>query len=332
PTHRRHGIARALLEAELRTANSLGIPVANLTVSEATIYSRYGFAPSAMAADLTIDTRRARWSGPSASGRLHFVSLEQVRDECRGIYGLARLQHPGDVALDGALWEHLIGTIGDSKDAAKHLRAVRYDDASGEPQGFAIYRVTGGETDFTTHTVSIRYLCAVTDDAYAGLWRYLLELDLVTTVDAPLRAVDEPVLWQLTDVRAVRATRSDHLWVRILDVKAALEARTYSAPGRIVLEIADPLGFANGRVLVTVDAHGAATVTPATVSPATGDVSDADAALSLTIVDLGALYLGGTSAHTLVRAGRVTELRPGSADAFDASFRSASAPWLSTWF
>jgi hypothetical protein len=54
--------------------------------------------------------------------------------------------------------------------------------------------------------------------------------------------------------------------------------------------------------------------------------------LALPIDMLGALYLGGVSARTLVRAGRVTELSPGSADLIDASFRSPSAPWLSTWF
>lgn len=56
------------------------------------------------------------------------------------------------------------------------------------------------------------------------------------------------------------------------------------------------------------------------------------AALALSVNELGALYLGGTSARTLVRAGRVTELTDGAADAFDASFRSAITPWLSTWF
>jgi GNAT superfamily N-acetyltransferase len=37
PTHRRRGIARALLGAELRTAHRAGLPMAMLTVSEATI-------------------------------------------------------------------------------------------------------------------------------------------------------------------------------------------------------------------------------------------------------------------------------------------------------
>jgi len=329
PTHRRRGIARALLEAELRTAGSLGVPVAALTVSEATIYSRYGFGPAAQAVDLAIDTKRARWAGPQASGRLHFVTLEEVRDEGGAVVERARPANPGGIELDGLLWERLAGVIGDSRDEAKHLRAVRYDDASGVQQGFAIYRVTDGEKDFTKHTAVVHYLCAATPEAAAGLWRYLLELDLVSTVSASLRPVDDPILWQVSDVRAVRTTsRSDHLWVRILDVAAALQARRYSAPGRFVLDITDPLGFANERVDVSIDTDGTATVTPADGA----DSSAGTVGLALPVDMLGALYLGGVSAHTLVRAGRIAELQPGSADAVDASFRSPLAPWLSTWF
>jgi predicted acetyltransferase len=328
PTHRRRGIARALLEAELRTAKSLGIPVAALTVSEATIYSRYGFGPAAQAVDLEINTRRARWVGPQASGRLHFVTLEQLRDSGRAVFERARLANPGDIELDDQLWERLVGVIGDSDEEAKHLRAVRYDDANGVMHGFAIYRVTGGEQDFTQHTAEVRYLCAATAEASAGLWRYLLELDLVSTVSTSLRSIDDPILWQVSDVRAVRTKhRSDHLWVRILDVAAALEGRGYSASGRFVLDIDDPLGFASERALVSIDEGGHATVSDAARADA-GDLPG----LALPIDMLGALYLGGVSARTLVRAGRIRELSPGSADAVDASFRSPTAPWLSTWF
>lgn len=336
PTHRRRGIARALLEAELRTAQGLGLPLAMLTASEATIYGRYGFAPAAMIADLEIVTRRAKWTGPEASGRVHFVTLEQLRDECKDVFDRARVQTPGDVALDDYIWARLFALVGGYTSEAKHLRAVRYDDADGSPQGFAVYRVAeGGDGDFTNHTVTVQYLAAATDDAYAGLWRYLLELDLVGTVSAPLRSVDEPLLWQVADHRAVRRSRvSDHLWLRILDVPAALAARTYSAPGRLVLDVSDPLGLADGRFLLEIDAHGAAAVSSID-GDAAGTTSEAAAhaaTLALSVNELGALYLGGTAAHTLLRAARVTELSEGAADAVDASFRSVVTPWLSTWF
>ena len=333
PTHRRKGIARALLEAELRTAAELKIPLAMLTVSEATIYARYGFAPAAMAASWKIDTRRAKWAGPYGSGRVQFLPLEQLRVEAPALIERVRLRVPGEIEHWDHLWDRMFGLSGDDKERAKNLRAVRYDDGSGVAQGFAIYVFTDQERNFAAHTLDVHYLVAATDDAYAGLWRYLLEMDLVGEVTAPLRSVDEPFYWQISDQRAASKTREgDHLWVRILDVKAALEARRYSTGGRIVLEVDDPLGFAAGRVLVDIADDGTATVTQLDGESPDGESPDGVAALALSVNELGALYLGGVSASTLVRSGRIAELRAGSADAVDASFRSAVAPWLSIWF
>ncbi|HEY5319404.1 MAG TPA: sterol carrier protein domain-containing protein, partial [Galbitalea sp.] len=113
-----------------------------------------------------------------------------------------------------------------------------------------------------------------------------------------------------------------HLWTRILDVKAALEARRYSAPGHLVLEVADPLGFAAGRFLLRIADDGAAAVTP----------SEEPADLTMNVNELSAIYLGGISVVTLAQAGRIVELTPGAAIAAEASFRSAVTPWLSIWF
>ena len=328
PTHRRLGIARAMLEAELRTAHQLRVPVAMLTVSEATIYGRFGFAPAAMTTDWRIDTARARWTGQEASGRVQFVSLEHLRDEGLAIVERVRLQTPGQMEFGGQLWVRLFGLVGDDRDAAKHLRAVRFDDAAGVAQGFAVYRITGSPADFAAHSLDVKFLVAATDDAYAGLWRFLLEQDLVSEVTASLRPVDEAVLWQVSDFRAVRvAQQRDHLWTRILDVSSALEARHYSRPGRTVLEVSDPLGFAATRVLLDVAVDGSATV-----APFDGDIPDDAAAAALSVNALSALYLGGVSAVSLTRAGRITELREDSAVAVDRTFRSPVEPWLSIWF
>jgi predicted acetyltransferase len=327
PTHRRRGIGRALLEAELRTAASLNVPVAVLTVTEATIYGRYGFGPSVMSADWTIDTTRARWIGPETSGILSFVEPETMLSDGYDLVQRVRMHSPGQVEFTGILWERLLGVNGDPE-SAKSLRVVRYDDDEGELQGFAAYRVVEIGEDFTSHRLDLAYLVSATDEAYAGLWHFLLEIDLVSTISAPLRTIDEPLLWQLSDQRAVRRTGvREHLWTRILDVPVALSARRYSAPGIFVLDVSDDLGFADGLFLVTVVADGSASV-----ELLEGEAPDDAAAIALTVDDLGALYLGGVSPITLVRAGRVTELRPGSAASLEASFRSPVTPWLSIWF
>lgn len=327
PTHRRRGVARAMLEAELRSADAADCAVAMLTVSEATIYSRFGFGVATMTADWTIDTSRARWIGPIASGRVHFVTADQLLVTGHELVERVRLATPGQMEFDGILWERLLGFDG-GKDTAKHLRFVRYDDQDGEPEGFAVYRVDEIADDFSSHQVDIKFFVAATDDAYAGLWRYFLELDLVNSISAPLRSVDEAIAWQVSDFRAVSPTRvRDHLWVRVLDVPVALSSRSYSAPARVVLDVTDDLGFADGLFLLTIDADG-----QGTVETLDGEAPDDAAAIALSVNDLGSLYLGGVSALTLTRAGRITELRPGSAVVVDSAFRSPVAPWLSIWF
>jgi len=321
PTHRRRGIARALLEAELRTAASLGVPLATLTVSESTIYGRFGFGTASFATELTIDTRRARWTGPTPQGRLHFVSPAEFRAEAEVLHDRIRTSGPGQVDSWPLRWDRLAGLITDDEARAKSLRAVRYDDADGELRGLALYRVSGGEPDFAAHTLTVEHLSSETPDAYAALWRYLLEVDLVSTVKAYDRSVDEPLLWQVADMRAVAQNPYDHLWTRILDVPASLAARRYAAPLDTVIEVSDALGFAEGGYAVRVEG-GAAVVERTTAA----------ARLRMSVNELSAVYLGGVSLSTLVDAGRAEELVPGAAEDFDAAFRTARAPWLSFWF
>ena len=339
PTHRRRGVASAMLEAELRTAQALGIPMAILTASEATIYRRWGFAPAAMIADWTIDPRRVKWTGPQASGRVQYVDAEQILLDGHAIVEAARLATPGLIHFDGQLWERLLG-VGDDE-LGRRLRFLRYDDAAGAPQGFAVYSVLKDTTHSGRSIIEVRYLSATTDEAYAGLWRFLFELDLVGEVRAPMRPAEEPFAWQISDYRAaVKSNEHDHLWARILDVPAALEARRYSAPGRMVFEVADPLGFAAGQWLLDVGQDGVGTVTkladgaaPATASPAAAPpAATAASVISLGVNELGSLYLGGVSAALLARAGTIAERTAGAAAVVDAAFRSDVTPWLSIWF
>jgi len=53
----------------------------------------------------------------------------------------------------------------------------------------------------------------------------------------------------------------DHLWLRILDVARALQARGYDAPGRLVIEVTDRLGYTPGRFALRAAPDGTGTVT-----------------------------------------------------------------------
>ena len=108
------------------------------------------------------------------------------------------------------------------------------------------------------------------------------------------------------------------MWLRILDVPAALGARTYRGPGRLVIRVDDPDGFADGTWAIDVDDTGTATVEP------TDDPVDA----TMTVNALGTLYLGGIPARTLAAAGSLT----GDTDRLDEMFGSTVEPFLSIWF
>ncbi len=326
-THRRRGIARALLEGELRAAHAAGIPLAMLTVSEATIYGRWGFGPAAYTADYRIDTRGLRFIAPLPAGRVHGVATAAMRELAPAIMARSHDRVAGEVPFDTQQYDRMFALAARTASHAPKLRAARYDDEHGEPQGFVLYSVAEDAHDFAAHTLTVEHLCAVTDDALVALWHHGLDQDLVSTVVAPMRPVDEPLPWMVSNPRAVQTVaRREHLWLRVLDVPAALSARRYAVADSVLLRVADPMGFAEGDWMLVSDADGEATVTAHAGDP------DGAAVVDLGVEALGALLLGGTPVEALRVAGRLVEGSPGSADRLAAVLRPTRAPHLSTWF
>jgi predicted acetyltransferase len=322
PTHRRRGIARAMMEGELRTAAAVGVPIASLTASEAPLYGRYGFASAASVAGVELDIKRTAWEGPVPAGRVDFVTRERWRELAPEVFERVRLTRSGEFEMPGGHWDRFAGTRPDA-DRPERVRAVQYRDAAGAVRGVALYTVTENETDFTKSRVDIQALIADGDDAYAALWRFFVEMDLIQTVRASELSVDEPLLWMLSDRRAATVTVYDHHYVRILDVPATLQARRYRRPGRILLEVTDPLDLTGGRFVMTVDDDGTAAVVPAGVR------ATATIAVSAGITELSALVLGQVSARVLAAAGRI---RATDAVAFDEIFRWDPPARLSYWY
>jgi predicted acetyltransferase len=329
PTHRRRGIARALMHGELANAQHAGAALAVLTVTEATIYGRYGYAPAAQAATVHVDRRRAKWIGPDAPGRLQFVEAAALREIAPALARRAVARTPGEVDRWPGLLDRVLGLVDPESDSARAIRLVRYDDEHGQPQGFVTYRVhpnhdLPGELQF-------EFLAAATDDAERALWRFLVEQDFVSGVRGSLRAVDEPLHWLLEDPRAITVSNVvDHLWVRVLDPVAALTARNYGTPGTLRIHVDDPLGHASGRFDLTVGDNGWAEVVPVETDAATS--TRGVRGIRLGVQELGAIYLGGVRASVLARAGRITELSPRALALTDRMFQAQRAPLLSIWF
>lgn len=318
-THRRRGIARSLLEGELRAAAGAGLAVAGLTASEATIYGRYGFAPAVPVADLTIDTRRAGWTGTTPAGRVEYVDKETLARDLGTVHERARRGRAGEVAGWSQRWRRSAGLVpGHDKPAA--VRGVRWLDRDGVVGGAMAYTLVDVPGTSRAELV-IELLTAAELGALVALWRFALQHDLVISVTARLRPVDDPIHWLVADQRAIETRVHDHGWLRVLDVPAALRARTYRAPLDAVVQVGDELGIAGGCWRISVGADGRA------------DVAETDAApdLTMTVAELSAVYVGGVTATQLYAAGRVQ----GSADAarrLDDAFRAAEAPLLSIWY
>ena len=292
-THRRRGIARNLLEGELRAAADAGIPMAGLTVSEATIYGRYGFASAIPVARVTVDTKRAGWVAAPTPGRVLYGDQEQLADDLERLHEESRTARSGQIAGWRGRWRRMAGLSAGDKQAAE-VRGVRYLDADGVVQGVMVYRLSDIPGAFRFE-LGIRSLITTSDEALRALWQFALQHDLVTKVSVDLRPIDDPLPWLVADQRAVTTEVHDHGWLRILDVAASLTARTYRASLDVVLQVSDPLGFAEGRWHLRVGADGQATVAK----------TDAAADIACGVAELSAIFAGGVPATQLAAAGRM---------------------------
>jgi predicted acetyltransferase len=313
PTHRRRGILRELMARQLGDLIEGGEPLAVLTASEGGIYGRFGYGVATQRAGLLVLTKQVRLCGDRADDHgVRFAEPAEARAVLPGIYDRFREQQPGTVSRPEAVW-----------DFTEHDREHLRDGASAmfylvHPDGFATYRRRHGEADgLPVGEAVVRELVAVTPEAHAALWRVLLGLDLVERLTSTRFSLHDPLPWLVDDPRQVRTTGLwDDLWLRILHVPRALEARRYLSEDGFGLQVVDPLRpDVGGRFEVEGGPDGACCRR-----------STAEPDLVMDVATLGSLYLGGVRATTLARAGRIEERTPGTARRADAFFRSDPPP------
>jgi predicted acetyltransferase len=322
PTHRRRGILTEMITNDLRASAALGEPVGILIASEYPIYGRFGYGPAVDAVTYTLDATAARFRRP-AVGSVELVDLPTLRREGPGVYERVRAVQPGALGRDELWWDRRLQQVEVPGDPPPKGYQVLYRAPDGEVQGYLRYTAKQ-EWDLmrAKGTLTVTELVAASVDAYHRLWRYCCEVDLITTVQAGDRSVDEALVWLLHDARVLRQSgRFDFVWVRVLDVAAALSARRYATEESLVIEVVDSLGITGGRYVLDGSPAGAA-CTP----------SDASADLTLPVDALGSVYLGGMSVLTLAQTGRIDEHTNGAVARADTMFRSSTTPWCSTWF
>ncbi|MFD3745499.1 GNAT family N-acetyltransferase [Nocardia sp. NPDC058633] len=312
PTHRRRGILRELYRAQHARTEADGLPLTIFTASEATIYGRFGYEVAVLDTAVSIDARRAEFRSTTPDpGGVTLETLTEAAARIREIYERWQKVTSGAQDRPDAKWDLFFADVERHRQGATTLFVLLHAD------GYALYRRSRREN---CDIASVWEFRAVTPDAHAALWRVLLGMDLVDTVEAEI-ADDDPLAHMLTDPRAVKVTRrGDSLWARVMDVPAALTARTYRADLDTVLAVHDPFRSAGGNFALRIR-DGIAECEPTTRA----------ATLSVDINILGALYFGGQRASTFAAAHRIVVEGPEVLRAFDAAFAADRAPQLG-WF
>ncbi|NEB03889.1 GNAT family N-acetyltransferase [Streptomyces sp. SID13726] len=325
--HRRRGLLTRMMNQDLAAAKDRGDVVATLIAAEYPIYGRYGFGPATSAAEWTVDVTRTGLDprGPRLDdgSRIELVGPDEVRKLGPDLHDRMRRATPGAVSRSDWWWRMTTGAVRVDPKWTEPFFAV-YRAGDGTVEGLLAYEVDDnwGDAKQPLNTASVRSLLTTTPAAERALWHYLCSIDWVTRVRSGSRAPDDLLPHLLPDPRAAGiTTQADWMWVRILDVVRALEARTYDAEGALVLEIVDPAGLAGGRYRLDASPAGASCTTT-TASPD----------LTLDVGELAALWLGDESAVRLAALGRVREQQAGAGLTADALLRTSRRPWCPDMF
>jgi predicted acetyltransferase len=313
PTHRRRGVLRSMMDAQLRDIHERGEPIAALWASEETIYGRFGYGIAAWAGELSVPHEWDAFAEPlEPAGTTRFVTPEEARTLFPPVYDAVRRARPGMTSRSEEWWDGRQLHV--SEEEASSPRRFVVHELDGEPVGYAIYRTQSSwEAGSATSRLMVREALGTTPQATAGVWRFLLDVDWMAAVDVSLVPPDHPLFLLLATPRRIRYRMGDGLWVRVVDVPAALSGRTYGEGGPLVLEVRDAVcEWNDGRWRIDG-----------------GECSrtDEEPDLVLDVAALGSAYLGAVPFTQLREARRVEELREGGVARADALFAWRPLPW-----
>jgi predicted acetyltransferase len=318
PSFTRQGIATALVEHQLRDIAARGESVATLRASEATIYGRYGYGVASSSQSVEVTTARAALrSGVSAGGPVRLLDPGQSWGVLPRIFAEHRPDRPGTIDRPQVWWQGLrlrTESSGGAYYVAVHGRP-------GSESGFARYRPIDTTAWFVSdqRTIVVEDLFAPTEEAYLGLLRFLLGLDLIDRVVFWMRPLDDPLPWLLSDRRAAKVTAvHDETWLRVIDVAGALAARGYAGDGQVTIAVNDPVLQSNsGTFRITGDA---------------AERTDRSPEVRVGVEGLGAVLLGGTTWRGLAAAGLASADDAKALDTADSLFAVPEAPFAGIFF
>ena len=313
PSHRRRGILREMMKRQLDDLRDRGEPLAILYASEPLIYGRFGYGVAAPSVHMDGDTARFSYrDDPGPAGAVRILDAAEALQVLPGIYESVRREVPGFVARDSAVWE--LSRLADPEHwrrgaGPKFFAIVELD---GEPAGYAIYRIKSDWQDgYSQSQIKLVEAIATSPAATRELYRFIFGIDLVVRVQGRYDP-GSPLFLMMGDPRSLQLKVSEGLWLRFVDLEAALAGRTYGGDDSIVLEVKDsfcPWNAGRWRVGETMGR------------------TDDEADLELDTADLASAYLGAFDFNELGAAERVRELNPGALQRATDLFRTSRPPY-----
>ena len=301
-SHRRQGLMRRMLTGSLCAAHERGDALSILLAAEWPIYGRFGYAPATLSADYVLRRSRRGSACDGDPSRVRAVDPVEFGRVAPDVFAAARRQRAGQLDRAGAWWDRVLGLGGFDPSPSMPPNLCVHEGEAG-PDGIVGWKSDGGFGLVPPFgRVDVSWLSAATDEAYRNLWSYLTGIDIVDEIRLSARPVDERIRWLLPDARTLVTTEQvDFLWVRLLDVPAALAARRYARPGEVVLEVIDdrPHDFTSGRYRLAADGD-----------QVTCERTDRAADIVLDQRALASIYLGGFRLEARTLDGSVREAAP----------------------
>jgi predicted acetyltransferase len=322
PTDRRRGVLRALMRRQLDDIRAWGEPLAILWATDAGIYGRFGYGLATYRCVMDLDRDHAVFREPAPPlGRTRLVDVDEALALFPPIYERLRPETPGLLARSETWWlERCLGGRAPKGDP----RFLLLLELEGAPAGYAIYRAHNQQDDraIPVGWVEASEVIGTSPAAARELWRTLFGVDLMDRIRAPRLPPDHLLLRAVAQPRRMRIDLRDGLFLRLVELAAALEGRSYDVDGAVVLEVRDDFCPWNaGRWRLAVEGGRGRLVRSA-----------ASADLALDVAALGAAYLGGVTFAQLARAGQVDQLSADGLVRAGRLFRADVAPWCADGF
>ena len=319
PTHRRRGTVRRLMRELIDDAKKHNEPLAILWASEESIYQRFGYGLASNQGHIKIESAKTAFvDDPAPVGETRLITLEEARDVLPPIYDAVLPTRAGMLARSTNWWRSHTLADPERHRGGDSIKFCAVFSREGRDEAYALYR-TGGDWDedaVPRGHVTVGEVVATTPIAYREMWRYLFSIDLVEYIKAWYLPQDLPLELMLLEPRRLRFAKSDSLWLRLVDVRSALETRSYTGDGEVCFAVTDEFCPWNEGEWTLKVQGGQATY-----------AKGGEPEISLDVSALAAVYLGGYTFAQLGRALRAQECSEGAFAVADAMFRTDVAPW-----